>query len=192
MLVTDVGDEMRWWQVYDVDDRFKMLVTNSEKNRQHKLCYTIISVTIIKSPTQRCHKHFCHLSMSMTDIGGSFCWWRLWDVSDRSKCLHHKVTNVTLATFSKWWYDQLESNHDLKHFEIPYWIVKYLKLFLILVLCEDWPFHEHISQGIVLPPTVGIQKLKNWVSSLLQILVSGDSKLLISLVLGWNYRYGNI
>jgi len=52
-----------------------------------------------------------------------------------------------------------------KHF--PYWIVKYLKLFLILVLCEDWPFHEHISQGIVLRPTVEIQKLKNWVSSLL-------------------------
>ena len=28
MLVTDVGDKMCWWQVWDVDDRFRMLVTD--------------------------------------------------------------------------------------------------------------------------------------------------------------------
>ena len=28
MLVTDVGDKMCWWQVEDVDDRFKMLVAD--------------------------------------------------------------------------------------------------------------------------------------------------------------------
>ena len=43
MLVTDVGDQMCWWQV-DVNDRFRMLVTDlihwenhqhNEKSRQH-------------------------------------------------------------------------------------------------------------------------------------------------------------
>ena len=28
MLVTDVGDQMCWWQVWDVSDRFRMLVTD--------------------------------------------------------------------------------------------------------------------------------------------------------------------
>ena len=28
MLVTDVGDQMCWWQVWDIGDRFRMLVTD--------------------------------------------------------------------------------------------------------------------------------------------------------------------
>ena len=28
MLVTDVGDQMRWWQVLDDGDRLRMLVTD--------------------------------------------------------------------------------------------------------------------------------------------------------------------
>ena len=44
MLVTDVGDQMCWWQVWDVGDRFRMLVTDlihwenhqhNAKSRQH-------------------------------------------------------------------------------------------------------------------------------------------------------------
>ena len=44
MLVTDVGDQMCWWQVWDVGDGFRMLVTelihwenhqHNEKSRQH-------------------------------------------------------------------------------------------------------------------------------------------------------------
>ena len=29
ILVTDVGDQMCWWQVWDVGDRFRMFVTDS-------------------------------------------------------------------------------------------------------------------------------------------------------------------
>ena len=39
MLVTDVGDQMCWWQVWDVGDRFRMMGTD--------LIYTILG----KSPT---------------------------------------------------------------------------------------------------------------------------------------------
>ena len=44
MLVTDIGDQMCWWQVWDDGDRFRMLVTDlihwenhqhNEKSRQH-------------------------------------------------------------------------------------------------------------------------------------------------------------
>ena len=44
MLVTDVGDQIWWWHVLDVGDRFRMLVTDlihwenqqhNEKSRQH-------------------------------------------------------------------------------------------------------------------------------------------------------------
>ena len=44
MLMTDVGNQMYWWQVWDVGDRFRMLVTDlihrenhqhNEKSRQH-------------------------------------------------------------------------------------------------------------------------------------------------------------
>ena len=37
MLLTDVGDQMSWWQVSDVGDRFRMLVTDliHWKNHQH-------------------------------------------------------------------------------------------------------------------------------------------------------------
>ena len=52
MLVTDVGDQMCWWQVWDVGDRFIMLVTylihwenhqHNEKSRQHNESATNIS-----------------------------------------------------------------------------------------------------------------------------------------------------
>ena len=44
MLMTDVGDQMCWWQVWDIGDRFRMLVTDlihwinhqhNAKSRQH-------------------------------------------------------------------------------------------------------------------------------------------------------------
>ena len=28
MLVTDIGDQMCWWQVWDIGDRFRMLMIN--------------------------------------------------------------------------------------------------------------------------------------------------------------------
>ena len=44
MLVTDVEDQMCWWQVWDVGDRYRMLVTDL-------IHQYLKSVTIIKSPT---------------------------------------------------------------------------------------------------------------------------------------------
>ena len=40
MLVTDVGDQMCWWQSWDAGDRFRMLVIDliHWENHQHKLC----------------------------------------------------------------------------------------------------------------------------------------------------------
>ena len=36
MLVTDVGDRLCWWQkVWNVDDRFQMLVTDSLHSKSH-------------------------------------------------------------------------------------------------------------------------------------------------------------
>ena len=65
ILLTDIKDKMCWWQVSDVGDRFQMLVTDSniktnhqliEKRRQHDESVTnILTVTIIKSQTKRCH-----------------------------------------------------------------------------------------------------------------------------------------
>ena len=52
MLVTDVWDQMCWWQVWDVDDWFRILITDSihwenhqhnEKSRQHNDSATSIS-----------------------------------------------------------------------------------------------------------------------------------------------------
>ena len=72
MLVTDVGDRMCWWQNWDVDDPFSMLVTDlvysiqnvywknqqsNEKIRQYNDSATSISN---RSPTWRCHQHHCH------------------------------------------------------------------------------------------------------------------------------------
>jgi len=65
MLVADVGDQMRWWQVWDVGDRFRMLVTDlihwenhkhNEKRRQHNDSATNIWN---KSPSES-HQHHCH------------------------------------------------------------------------------------------------------------------------------------
>ena len=44
MLVTDVGDEMCWWQLWDVGDRF-----NTLKSRQQN--YFVTHIIIIQSPT---------------------------------------------------------------------------------------------------------------------------------------------
>ena len=52
MLVTDVGDQICWWQVWDVSSRFRMLATDlinwenhqhNEKSRQHNSSATNIS-----------------------------------------------------------------------------------------------------------------------------------------------------
>ena len=75
MLVTDVGDQMCWWQVWDVSDRFGMLMTNFIhcENRQHN-----DSVTNIwnRSPTNRCHQHIDVTKITVTKstaINGGAC-----------------------------------------------------------------------------------------------------------------------
>ena len=58
MLVTNVGHEMCWWQLWDVSDGFDLFC------HQHPLSFNISVghqhpkiVTKIKSPTSTCHQH---------------------------------------------------------------------------------------------------------------------------------------
>ena len=70
----DVGDEMCWWQLWDVGDGFghfrhqRLLSFNISVGQQHPKNVTNIeipsdefleSVTNIKSPTSSCHQHLC-------------------------------------------------------------------------------------------------------------------------------------
>jgi len=73
MLVTDVGDEMCWWQLWDVGDGFdrfchqhtlsfcKASGTNIPKMSPiSKFCHFHEKIaTKIKSPTSTCHQHLC-------------------------------------------------------------------------------------------------------------------------------------
>ena len=60
MLVTDVGDEMCWWQLYDVGDNFghfgnqNLLSFYISVGHQHSNDF--------KSSSSRCHRHHCHLT----------------------------------------------------------------------------------------------------------------------------------
>ena len=68
MLVTDVGDQMCRWQVWAVGDGINTLRKSPtlRKKSQTKWFFHqhFKSVTIIKSPTYRCHLYHCHRSMT--------------------------------------------------------------------------------------------------------------------------------
>ena len=100
MLVTDVEDQMCWWQVWDVGDRFRMLVTDlihwenrqhNEKSRQHNDSVTNI---MILSPTS--------------------------EISH-----HHKVTNITMSplSLSLYLYCRVNDNLDVEITGINAWDV---------------------------------------------------------------------
>ena len=78
MLVTDVGDQMCWWQVWDVCDRFRMLVTDlihqhNEKSRQHNDSATVLPTTVL--PTSH-HPKITNITMSPTSLTPRNCWHR--------------------------------------------------------------------------------------------------------------------
>ena len=65
MLVTDVGDQMYWWQVWDVDDRFTMLM-NDERCWWTKKVANIM----ILPPTSEISHHLkvTNITMSPTSL----------------------------------------------------------------------------------------------------------------------------
>ena len=86
MLMTGVGEQICWWQVWDVGDRYRMLMTglmhwkshqDNEKNRQHHDRSTNISN---RSPSQS-HQHNDVTNITVTEIfsdgvfGLRSCWW---------------------------------------------------------------------------------------------------------------------
>ena len=75
MLVTDVGDQMCWWQVWDVGDRFRMLLIDliHWENHQHNEK---------KSPTQWfCQQHLKSVTIKSVTISYQ----------------HKDVTNITVT-----------------------------------------------------------------------------------------------
>ena len=58
MLVTDVGDEISWGQLWDIGDWFKMLVTNSLHWKSHQDYDNITN--ILKLPPSSSHLHQCY------------------------------------------------------------------------------------------------------------------------------------
>ena len=61
MLVTDVGDEMFWWQFKDVGDSL------SHFGHQNLLSYSI------KSPTSQCHQYYCSRLAFAIDCSSDTC-----------------------------------------------------------------------------------------------------------------------
>ena len=59
MLVTDVGENLYWWQVYNVDDRF----LTKQSSTSWVTNILILPVT----------------SMLVANVGDKLCWWQLWD-----------------------------------------------------------------------------------------------------------------
>ena len=74
MLVTDVGDRMCWWQVWDVGDRFRMLVNDliHWENHQHNKKVAKIMILIPGSQTSH-HQKVTNITMSLTSLW-PFCW----------------------------------------------------------------------------------------------------------------------
>ena len=69
MLVTDVGDQMFWWQVWDVDDRFRMLVTDLIHWENHQHNGKINNIMILPPTSQIGHHHkVTSIKMSPTSL----------------------------------------------------------------------------------------------------------------------------
>ena len=61
ILMTDVGDKLSWWQLYDVGDRF------GHFGHQNPLSLTFQNMSsTFKSPTSRCHQYHCHQKWTTT------------------------------------------------------------------------------------------------------------------------------
>ena len=95
MLVIDVGDEICWWQLYDVSDGFDHfghqhpLSSYISVGHQYSKDVTNIDVqrlvTEFKYPMWRCHQHHYHRFLSWLQSG----WW-LRDVPDLGCRQHHR------------------------------------------------------------------------------------------------------
>ena len=74
ILVTDLGDEMCWGQVWDVDDRFKMMVTNllHRKCHQHVHSATNITETLTETLHQQLRISFTHKLWVTINIGNTY------------------------------------------------------------------------------------------------------------------------
>ena len=72
MLVTDVGDEMCWWQLWGVSDGFghfghQHLLTLASGSNIKKMSLKSVSVTN-KQKSHQLHQHLCHWLFLL-------CWW---------------------------------------------------------------------------------------------------------------------
>ena len=88
--------QLFWWQLWGLDDRFEILVTNflfQKVNYTSKrvadinyklFCYRCFkTVTIIKSSTLGCEQQLDMVSsMLVADVGDQMCLWQFWDVDD--------------------------------------------------------------------------------------------------------------
>ena len=72
MLVTDVGDQMCWWQVWDVDDRFRMLVNDLIHWENHQHNEKVADIMILTPTSQISHHHrVTNITMSSTSLSPS-------------------------------------------------------------------------------------------------------------------------
>ena len=91
MVVTVVGDQMCWWQVWDVGDRFRMLVTDL-----NNITKKVTNIMILLPTSQISHHHeVTNITMSLTSLSpifslewfwipisndwfGKSAWWQTW------------------------------------------------------------------------------------------------------------------
>ena len=87
MLVTDVGDQMCWCQVWYVDDRFRMSVIDLINSENHQHNKKVANITILPSTSQISHHYkVTNITMSPTSLSPIFCfilskfefWTHLW------------------------------------------------------------------------------------------------------------------
>ena len=69
MLVTDVGDQMCWWQVWDVGDRFRMFVIDLIHNEKTNITKKVANIMILPPTSENSHHHkVINITMSPTSL----------------------------------------------------------------------------------------------------------------------------
>ena len=91
MLVTNFGDQMCWWQGWDVGDRFRMLVTDliSEISHHHKVTNITMSSTSLSPWVIDLLLHFTNKSLTAL----------INDFFNSGKCLGNQDTGSCFVTF---------------------------------------------------------------------------------------------
>ena len=127
MLVTDVGDQMCWWQVWDVHDQFRLLVIDLIHlgNHQHN-DVTNITVTVMDSSSDNLRTSVSvHISMKSFKIHGRSCF-HTWQSHD-----YRLMLFLSFLKPNTWW--KIDKN-----------IVIFVKIGEVSVICRNQYFEIEV------------------------------------------------